>query len=66
MASKEASIFDSLPELIKANDLAFAEALSAFRQAMRSGNHDYFTQPNDEPDRHYDRNGYCDNPSRGY
>lgn len=38
----------------------------AFKQAQTVGHPDYFSRPDDEPDRHYDRNGYCDNPSRGY
>ncbi|CAN7520345.1 hypothetical protein [Brucella pseudogrignonensis] len=65
MASKE-TFSGKLADLTKTSERAFTEALAAFKQAQTVGHPDYFKSPDDEPDRHYDRNGYCDNPSRGY
>lgn len=64
MPSKELTrVFD---ESQKFGELHLQEWWDAFRKAQTVGHPDYFTPPQAEPDRHYDRNGYCDNPARGY
>ena len=43
----------------EAGEKAIREFWAAMLADMKSSQHE-------EPDRHYDRNGYCDNPARGY
>lgn len=60
--TSEKTFLNNLKNLAEANRKAGEEAVEAFRKSYT-----WHRRPtDDDDDRHYDRNGYCDNPARGY